>query len=145
MKSKLLFLALAALSVIGSMYLVWPEWFGFCEKIQTVTRGEICRAPYAVEIGKPLLPFASGLLLASILAFFVTRITFRRWSWFTLWYGIIAVVLMYLAARAGIDDGGFVSIPLFDIEKVAYLLAGIYVLISLPLLGISDLLVRRKR
>lgn len=145
MKIKLLFLSATIIIVVTAVYLIWPEWFGFCEKIQTVTRGEICRAPYAAEIGKPLLPFASTLLLASILAFFTTRTTFRRWSWFTLWYGLIAAILMYLAARAGIDDGGFISIPLFDIEKVAYLLAGIYLVLSLPLLGISDLIVRRKR
>ena len=145
MKIKLLLLSFVTVIVIATMYLVWPELFGFCEKIQTMTRGEICRAPYAAEIGKPLMPFASALLLASLLAFLTTRTTFRRWAWFTLWYGLIAAVLMYLAARAGIDDGGFVSIPLFDIEKVAYLLAGIYVVISIPLLGISDLLVRRKR
>ncbi|MEK7510676.1 MAG: hypothetical protein AAB582_00355 [Patescibacteria group bacterium] len=144
MKQKLLLVGVATLGVIAVTYLIWPEWFGFCEKIKTVTRGDICRAPYAALVGKPLLPFTLGFLLASLFAFFVTRKTHHHWAWFTLWYSIVAAILMLLAIASEIDVG-MLTIQLFDIEKVAWFLAGIYAVISVLLLGISDFLIRRKR
>ena len=144
MKAKLALFILGGLTTLTTAYLIWPELFGLCTPRISIY-GPVCSSPYGYPYGVLLFPFSLSFLISTIPAFFTTRTTFRRWAWFTLWYGIVAAVLMYLAARAGIDDGGFISIPLFDIEKVAYLLAGIYILISLPLLGISDLLVRRKR
>lgn len=135
-------LATISLLVLG-LFLDTPSDFGVCYQHQ-VPSGVICIAPYA-QTASLLLPFSLALLLSSTLVFFTTRRTFRKWAWFTLWYGIVAGILMYLAAMAGIDDGGFVSIPLFDVEEVAQWLASIYGIISVILLGISDFLVRRKK
>lgn len=143
MQLKLGILGTTVLLVILALFLNAPSDFGVCYQHQ-VPSGIICIAPYA-QTAALLFPFSLALLFSSTLAFFTTRRTFRRWARFTLWYGIVAGVLMYLAARAGIDDGGFVSIPLFDIEEVAQWLASIYAIISVFLLGISDFLVRRKK
>lgn len=143
MKLKLLLPGIALVGTVGAVYMIWPELFGFCEA-RNAFSGPICLSPLAYPYGVTLLPFAVALLCISIVSILVTRITYRRWVWFTLWYGIVTLLLMFLAGASELDIGAL-TIPLFDLEKVAWLLAGIYAVISLILLGISEFLVRRRR
>lgn len=139
---KIFAAAIGSILIALAIFLNDPTAFGVCYPYQTVN-GAFCSAPYGYPYGVTLLPFALGLSIASILALFVSRITFRRWSWFTLWYCVAAISLMLLAAASEIDIG-FLTVALFDLEKVAWGLATIYGVISVLLLGISDFLIRRR-
>lgn len=90
------------------------------------------------------MPLSFALMGSSILASLTTRKTYKRWIWFTFWSGLAIAILMVLAAASEIDIG-FLTVALFDLEKVAQGLAVLYTGISVLLLGISEFLARRKR
>lgn len=142
MRFKPLFIVAGAFATTTAAYLIWPEWFGFCTPHQT-SRGLICSSPYGYPYGVTLLPFALALLGASLLAFFTSMRTFRRWGWFTVWYGVAAGPLILIVPNIGIN-GGFVSLPLVELHIFAQMLAWLYAGISVLLLGISELMSRRK-
>lgn len=142
MRFKSLFIVAGAFATTTAVYLIWPEWFGFCAPHQT-SKGLICSSPYGYPYGVTLLPLSLALLGASLLAFFTSGKTFRRWARFTLWYGIIAALITLIVPNIGIN-GGFVSLPLVELHILAQMLAWLYVGISVLLLGISELMSRRK-
>ncbi len=125
-----------------ALFLDNPTLFGVCFPYHTAN-GSFCSSPYGYPYGVTLLPFSIALLGASILAFFTSRATFKRWGWFTLWYGIIATLLMLIVPNIGIN-GGFVSLPLVELHVFAQMLAWLYGGISVLLLGVSEVLGRRK-
>jgi len=140
MKLKIAILGLAGVIVFAGKFLKDPTMLGFCFE-HYVPGGSFCAAPLAV-ITDRFLPFAIVFMAIAAIATLVIRSSYRLWLSFSIGYGFLSVILMFLASKAGIDDGGFVSLPLFDIEAVAWWLAGLYGILSLLILIISDLWVR---
>lgn len=104
----------------------------------------ICHSPYATEVGQPLLPLAISLFAFSVLALAITRKTFSRWLKFTIGYAIIVAILMFVMPEIGTGAGGW-GITYIDIRGFGLVYAVLYAIISVPLLGISEFLERRKR
>lgn len=143
MKGKLILFGIALFACLGAIYLIWPEWFGFCEKVQT-TRGALCWKPYATEVGQPLLPLATSLLVFSLLALAATRKTFSRFLKFTVGYAIIVAILLFTIPQIGAGAGGW-GITYIDTRGFAWVYAILYAVISLLLLGVSEFVERRKK
>lgn len=143
MRMKLIAIALGVLGVLLACYLIWPEWFGFCE---TRDRGDgvmVCDSPFWYPQGVTLLPLALTFLPISLIALALSRKTFKRWAIFSVIYGLVVWGLLAFIPEVG---GGFagMSFTLIDIEGFAKLYAGLFAILSLALFFIPDLLSRRK-
>lgn len=143
MKLRIPLVLVGVVATVLAIYLVWPEWFGFCPKVQTQTQGLICESPYEVEVGDQLLPISLGFLLAAVAAFFAPAKIYRRWLWFTLWYGIVATLLMLIVPKLGIGIGGY-GFALIELHMLAQLLSWIYAISSALLIVGMSLLGREK-
>lgn len=145
MKIKAIPLAVGVVGVLVAVYLIWPEWFGFC---QTYNRGDgvlVCSSPYSFDVGFPLLPLAVSLVATSLIAFVVTKATFRRWMKFTLWYVVIggAAYMFFLFVGVPIGFGGlFIEMPA---RAISYFFGALYALITIPLFVTSEFKERRNK
>lgn len=144
MKIKFLILFIALGLLLIAMYLIWPEWFGVCDEIQTQTRGVICRSPYEVKFGDPLLPLAISLFILSSVAIFTNIKTYQRWLLFTVGYAVFVSVMLVWMPNIGAGAGGF-GLTYLNTAGLAKLYAWLYGIISLLVLGISEYNERRKR
>lgn len=144
MRLRLIAIIIACLGMLLAVYFIRPDWFGFCEKIATETQGPICPSPFAVEFGHPLLPLAVSFLIFSVLAFFTLQKTYTRWIKFSIVYGIIVLGLLITIPEIGYGMGGF-GITLLDTRGLATLYAILYGLLSLALLGTSEIIERSER
>ncbi len=143
MKAKHISILIGALATLIAIYLIWPEWFGFCESRMT-SSGPVCRSPLGYPYGVSLLPMAGVFLGASIVMLVATRKTFSRWIKFSIGYAVVITGLLFAVPNIGYGMGGF-GFTILDTQGLAILYATLYALISLILLAVSEFLERRKR
>ncbi|MBY0110976.1 hypothetical protein K2Y00_03185 [Patescibacteria group bacterium] len=144
MKLKVIPIIIASISTLFAVYSIWPEWFGFC---QTHDRGDgvtVCASPLWYPYAAALLSLSATLLTFSILAFFSSPKTYRRWIVFSVVYGVIVSILMITIPELGYGMGGF-GFTLLDTRGFAVLYSALYGLLALALLGASELIERSER
>src|SRR3989344_1960634 len=129
-------LILSVILLLGATLLRWPDFFGICK---TVGGGK-CYLDVFNYVGIPAFAFAEIILVAGIL-WFLSESTRRRWNRFALIFLIISTALLllvhpYLRGLLG-------SEPIRS--EVAAWLSLIFGVISVPLILISEWLVRRKQ
>ena len=91
--------------------------------------------------GHALLIFLP-VFLFSVGTYFLREEVFRAWLRFAYWWIPLSLVMIYLAAGSG---GGGWGIPnIYDQETFAVIFSGLFALISLILIAIKSLLLRRK-
>jgi hypothetical protein len=135
---KIWFLALVFVFFLFAFFINDPSRFGFCFE----NRFGNCVALFDFAFRKASLILSAVLLVATVVASFFSRKVFYRWLKFTTIYGIIISGLLLWMPELGFGMGG-VGLTLLDIREFSFLYAILYVLISAPLLIISEVLYRR--
>ena len=134
-------LGVSAFALVIVAFFDSPSAFGICFPY-TNSRGTTCVAPYA-QLANVLGPLAYAFLISTLVALLSHKNTFRRWVKFSIWYGAIITLLLFAIPELGYGLGGF-GLTLINTQGFAVLYAILYAIISLILLGLSELKERRK-
>ena len=129
-------LILSVILLLGATLLRWPDFFGICK---TVGGGK-CYLDVFDYVGIPAFAFAEIIFVAVIL-WFMSDSTRRRWNRFAIIFIVISTTLLllvhpYLRGLLGIE-------PIRS--EVSVYLSLLFGVISVPLILISEWLVRRKQ
>jgi len=133
------------ISLIGTAIayvLTNPVTFGLCQKTYYFGDSIRCSDTLLPMIGQVLGLFALGLLLFSIVTYFLREEVFRAWLKFAYVWIPVSMVLIYLAG--GSSGGGFGIPNVLDQEFVSLILASLFVLLSLVIIIVKSILLRGK-
>lgn len=134
-KFALLLIGLCGVLVASGYALTYPEKFKLCDSAQAYS----CINFYAFNFGEPLFSgILFGLLPVSILLL-IFPAAFRRWWVCARIYIPISILLIAFAPASG-GSGG---LPGWDKEVTTWFVAGLYVAISIGIIGYDSYLRRR--
>ena len=108
-----------------------PEKFGICEQYQYNS----CITPLG-NIGQPVGMLSLSLLPISLLLLFLREEIYNTWKHFALWFIPLSALLIFLSSDSGsgvISGSG----ALLDTEGTAFLLAGMFLFVSLILIAVK--------
>lgn len=145
MATKFKFFALGVIASVMGAYLIWPEIFGVCKTYSTVTMGDICHSPLSYPYGVSILPLSISFLGASLIGLLVSLVIYNIWLKFTFGYGVMAGLFLWYIYSIE-QEGGFFQMTLLpDLKGSAYLLAILYLFISVVIFTFGTLLKKGKK
>ena len=138
--SKIVVFIGALLGLVSGYILIHPLQFGICTNTYTFGMETRCLASPAFTYGESLFVFSLIVVCISVITFFLHNTVFRSWLKFAgVWMGITIALVIIIPD----DGGGFVT--LISKEIISMLSAGLFVAVSIILLIIKSLLLRRKK
>ena len=103
--------------------------------------GAICRPVTNESIALFLILLPSSLLLVSLTLLFTREEVFHSWKKFVIVYLPIATILLFITAG---ESGGGIGLARIDGEIISWFLSGLFLIISLLIIGIKSWRLRGK-
>ncbi len=97
--------------------------------------GDICRPITNESIALFLILLPISLFLTSLILLFTREEVFHSWKKFVIGYLPIALILLFLTAG---ESGGGIGFAAIDGEIISWWLAGLFLIISLLIIGIKS-------
>ncbi len=126
-----LLLGFSVVAVILGVLLTNPEQFGICSPDKTFT----CIEPIGNNIGQPLFMGSVALFIVFLILYFLPPIYFKAWRKYVAWF--IPVAILWITT-SDVTCGGYLPVC-FDKELAAWWSSGIYLVLSLLVLGATRL------
>jgi hypothetical protein len=123
---------LSAVTAVFALYLYKPIYFGVCIKSNY---GDYCTSPHSY-IASGILPLALVLLVFSVMALYVSRVTYIVWLVFTAVFGSLVVALLIL------DGLSSAQIHLIDYKAASMASALLYAFLATAVIAATEYVVK---